>query len=113
MLNIDEYKIAQLALDYYMEHGDLTPSEKYTAKRAYEKLDPLIDGDEVGGWCIDDVFGLMYPDDDGETAREYTEDDYEIAREVLQAAEHGFDATMGINWDVLQYHLDEVLEARR
>ena len=23
MLNIDEYKIAQLALDYYMEHGDL------------------------------------------------------------------------------------------
>jgi hypothetical protein len=91
MLNIDEYKIAQLALDYYMEHGDLTPSEKYIAKRAYEKLDPLIDGDEVGGWCINDVFGLMYPDDDGETEREYTEDDRFSSVAALRIIRSAFD----------------------
>lgn len=111
MLNEDELKIAQRALDYLMANADLESSEVRAAKRAYHKLDALIDGDEIcSGWCIEDVFSLMFPDEDGICG--HTDEEIAIAREVLKAAEADEDATIGINWDVLQYHLGNVMEQR-
>ena len=51
-------------------------------------------------WHIDDVRSLA--DDIDPTD--------EQCREVLRRADKYHDASVGINWDVLQYHLGEVLE---
>lgn len=61
MLNQDQLKIAQQALDYFMEMrgktGDpLTDSEMAAAKRAYSELDQFIDGEAIASiWTLDDV----------------------------------------------------------
>ena len=52
--------------------------------------------DEISiSWHIDDVKSLdeSLSDDD--------------CRVILQRAEHDHDATIGINWEVLQYYIDE------
>lgn len=49
-------------------------------------------------WHIDDV---------KEIAPDLTDDQ---CREVLQNADNDHDATIGVNWDVLEYHVDEVRE---
>jgi hypothetical protein len=110
-MNSDEYKLAQRAIDHLIETGGLSGSEKITAKRLYEKLDAFIDGDTISSnWSIDDVFCLMFPEDDG--SRGHTEAERAIARDVLDAAERNHDATVGINWEVLECHLDMVMEAQ-
>lgn len=55
-------------------------------------------------WCVDDVFTLMYD----EEQENYTEEDYETAREVLQFVYNNHDANIGVNWDTLQWALDKV-----
>lgn len=52
-------------------------------------------------WSIEDVKSL----DDSLTDDE--------CREILQAAVNNHDATIGINWDVLQYHIDELKESKK
>ena len=47
-------------------------------------------------WHIDDVKSL----DDSLTDKQ--------CREVLQMAKNKHDAIIGINWDTLQYHIDEL-----
>jgi len=108
MLNEDQLKIAQRALDYLMANADLTPNEKYAAQCAYVKLDPFIDGDSIASvWSVEDVYSL-HTDDDGEPDGSITP---EQARAVLKAADNDHDANIGINWDVLEYHLDMITEA--
>jgi hypothetical protein len=51
-------------------------------------------------WHIDDVQSLQ---------EDLTDDE---CREVLKTIEHGFDATVGINWDVISYYIDQVIEER-
>lgn len=51
-------------------------------------------------WCIEDV---------KEIAEDLTDDE---CREVLQLAENKHDATIGINWDVLEEWASEVRESR-
>ena len=65
--------------------------------KEYEEILP----DEISSkWHVDDVKSL------DETL---TDDE---AREVLQRAEENFDASLGINWDVLQFHIDEIIKKR-
>jgi len=51
-------------------------------------------------WHIDDVQSLQ---------EDLTDDE---CREVLKTIEHVFDATVGINWDVISYYIDQVIEER-
>lgn len=62
-------------------------------------------------WRIEDVFSLLFPDEDG--TRGHTKEEVTIAREVLQLTKEYHDATVGINWDVLQAWLDKVKEERK
>jgi len=54
-------------------------------------------------WSVDDVFNVMY---DYEEKDEYSEDDYELARAVLQYVKNHHDATIGVNWETLEYAID-------
>jgi hypothetical protein len=56
-------------------------------------------------WCVDDVFNVMYDYEEKDT---YSEEDYEIARAVLQYVKNHHDATIGVNWETLEYALDQV-----
>lgn len=77
-------------------------------RRGQIEIESLIAGDTIASiWSIEDVFTLMFPDDNPD--RGHTDDEIDTARKVLQAAESGHDASLGINWDTLQYHVDEVL----
>ena len=63
-------------------------------------------------WHIEDVRSLE------EQSEAYGSEKFEPltdeeCREVLKRVDDGHDATIGINWDVLQYHLDEVREERK
>ena len=49
-------------------------------------------------WCIDDVLAV----DHSLTPKQ--------AREVLRLMKHRHDASIGINWDVIQCHIDQVKE---
>lgn len=51
-------------------------------------------------WHIDDILSL----DDSLTDDE--------AREILQAVEHGHDASIGVNWDTLEYYIDDFKRER-
>ena len=55
---------------------------------------PTEGGEVAIGWVIEDVQSVR-PD--------LTDDQ---ARQVLQAVERNHDATIGINWDVLDYHAE-------
>jgi hypothetical protein len=52
-------------------------------------------------WSIDDVQSLD---------SRLTDDE---AYQVLKMAESNHDATIGMNWDVLQYHIDEFKKERK
>ncbi len=114
MLSEDQLKMAQQALDYFMEFrgktGEpLTDSEMATAKRAYAELDQLIDGDVIASiWTIEDVFSIMFPDDDED--RGHTDKEIETARQVLRNAERNHNAEYGINWDTLRAEYDAIKE---
>jgi hypothetical protein len=52
-------------------------------------------------WMVDDVMGSS--NDHGAITRSQAE-------EVLHRMEHRKDASIGLNWDVLNYYLDQVME---
>jgi len=51
-------------------------------------------------WHIDDVKGLN---------KKLTKQE---CRDVLNMVDRGHDANIGINWDVIRYYIDEVIEER-
>jgi len=51
-------------------------------------------------WSVDDVIG---------GGHDYPEVTQEQAEEVLGRMERYKDCTIGMNWDVMNYHLDEVM----
>ena len=53
-------------------------------------------------WGVDDVFTLMYDEEQDS----YSEDDYAFAREVLRFVEDHHDASIGVSWDTLQWAID-------
>lgn len=109
MLNEDELKITQQALDTYLveNHHDMTESERTAAKRAYNKLDAFIDGDSIAIiWTIEDVKDLS-TDDDGQP--DGTISDQE-ARDTLRLADSEHEADCGINWGILEEYLNSVRE---
>src|SRR5258708_1215905 len=106
MLNEDQLKIARRALDYLMANADLTKDEMVAAKHAYVKLDPFIDGDSIASvWSVEDVYSLI-TDEDGEPVENAIT--VEEARQVLKLVDRTHDATIGINWDVLEVGLETV-----
>lgn len=77
-------------------------------ERAANLIKALQDGDMIASlWSVEDVYSLK-TDDDGEPDGSITVGQ---ARQVLQLADRNHDASIGINWDTLRCHLDEVLEA--
>lgn len=108
MFNEDSLKIAQRALDAFMESEELTASEQQAAKKAYADLDDLIDGNAIASvWYIEDVKSLQEDEDEFTEEERITDDE---ARQVLKLADSEHDATVGINWDVLRAWLDYVRE---
>lgn len=66
-------------------------------------VDALLAGDTIASlWSLEDVYSLIDDDDDRDAV---TEDE---AREVLRFADSEHDASVGINWDVLNHWLDYV-----
>lgn len=116
MFNEDQFKMIQRALDYMLTESQIsahpskvmTSSERQCAKAAYEKCDRFIDGEIIAStWEIDDVKGLQDDEDEFDEADRITDEE---AKEVLKLADNNHDATVGINWEVLQAHLDYVRE---
>jgi hypothetical protein len=105
----NEYEIPVLinALDEYAKiavnvHPDIIKGIK-------SKLVALMDGDTIGsGWSVEDVFSLMFPDEDG--TRGHTEAELKTARRVLSLVDSEHDANAGINWETLGYWLQYVRE---
>lgn len=116
MLNQDQLKVAQRALDFYLEHNreDLTVSETQTAQSAYQGLDQLIDGDVIASiWTVEDVYSIMFEDaedQDYEMNRGHTDTEIQTARQVLRNAERNHNAEYGINWDTLRAELEAIQE---
>lgn len=54
-------------------------------------------------WHVDDV--LSCDDDDSDLTREE-------CIEVLRLTDHHFDAELGINWDNIQFHIEQVKDER-
>lgn len=59
-------------------------------------------------WCIDDVRNVDEQRED-DSIPELTDDE---CREVLRRVDDGHDATIGINWDVIEMYVNEVREER-
>ena len=62
-------------------------------------------------WSVDDV--LHVSNRDYHYYHDYPEVTRAQAEEVLRRMERRKDATIGLNWDVLYYHLDEVMRESR
>lgn len=74
-------------------------------EQASELVQALKSGDTIASlWSVEDVYSLS-TDEDGEPDNSITTEE---AREVLRLADSEHDATIGINWDVLETHLDYV-----
>lgn len=54
-------------------------------------------------WSVDDVIA------EGNHHGDYAEVTQEQAEEVLLRMEHHKDCNVGLNWDVMNYHLDNVM----
>lgn len=79
-------------------------------KRPFEEAASLIqsfqNGDVIASlWWVEDVQSLIDEDDEADGEKPVTVAE---ARKVLEAADDNHDATIGINWDVLHYHLDNL-----
>ena len=109
MLNESQLKITARALEYLLANADLSKMQRQSAQTAATYIGDLINGDMIASyWTIDDVKSLQ-DDEDKFTEEERITD--EEARQVLKAADHYHDATIGINWDVLREHLNMVRSA--
>ncbi len=109
MLNEGTLKITARALDYLLANVDLSKLQRQNAETAAGYIDDLINGDMIASyWTIDDVKSLQGDEDDFTEEERITDEE---ARQVLKAADHYHDATIGINWEVLQAHLDMVRSA--
>lgn len=108
MFNKDSLKITIVALELLIDKNirglyTLHESELSAATQALAGMQDMLDGNVVASvWTIADVKSLVDEDDEREPV---TDDE---AREVLELADEQHDANYGINWDVLNSHLDFV-----
>ncbi len=56
-------------------------------------------------WHVDDVHWRVYE-------LGYDPLTNEEAREVLEDVKHGHDASIGINWDVIDFHIEEFMREK-
>jgi hypothetical protein len=92
-------QLAAIGLDYEMMNGSTPCGLPFTFADYPEDLEAIDIHARLAGlrqiasiWCIEDV----------QSVRPGLTDDQ--AWEVLQAARRNHDATIGINWDVLEFH---------
>jgi hypothetical protein len=76
----------------------MTPKELIKHLEAYEP--GAIIAYDI--WQVDDVLGS--------TEEQITREE---AEEVIHRMEQNKDCTIGLNWDVLAYHLDNVIDERK
>lgn len=110
MINEQVLEVIHAALMRYANTGGLDnrPERKLAWERAEALVGALKTGDTIASlWSVDDVYALSL-NDDGEPDGSIS---VEEAREVLKRAENRHDAEVGINWDGLRYHLEEVRRA--
>jgi len=68
-------------------------------------------GDEVSiTWCIEDVKQRIEERNEAGEEIEMSDDE---CRTVLRALERKHDATIGINWDTIDYWIDEIIRDRK
>lgn len=95
-------KTLHLALEEYIRNSFSDQEEEQYLLNLYNRVSDIEDykklnKDEMSiTWCVEDIWGI----DDSLTK--------EQCREVLESAKQGHDANIGINWNVLGYHIDRV-----
>ena len=80
-----------------------------TVKELIKHLELTYNPDDVIAyelWSVDDV---LHESNDDYRDPDYPEVTRAHAEEVIGRMERYKDATIGMNWDVLNYHLDEVM----
>lgn len=78
-----------------LRNADYTPEHCITMKPE----------DEIASvWCVEDVMGMLEDDD-----RQLSEEE---ARIVLQNVDRCHDASIGINWDAIDCHIDMFISDR-
>lgn len=106
MLNEKTLEAMHAALVMRGNSQDESNPAKAANDEALRLVEAFQSGDAIASlWWVDDVCSLRR-DDEGEATGEIT---LEQARAVLKMADDEHDATIGINWDVLEAHLDSVL----
>lgn len=106
MFNEFEYPVLLNALKEYRKIAVNVPSEQID--RIEAKLVNFMDGTSIADiWSIEDVFSLMFPEDDLD--RGHTDAEIQTAKDVLASAMHNHNAEYGINWDSLQAELDAIV----
>ena len=91
-------EVYDMALATLKERDDLQKTSTTSLAR-HDKA--VADGTTiVSAWSVEDVYGLA--EDSGYPI---TEDD---AKSVLSSVKKNFDANVGVNWEVLQYYLDDL-----
>jgi hypothetical protein len=108
MLNQNTLQAMAEALEMRGGLAELTPEQRYQNEYAAKLVQQLIDGDTIASlWTVEDVYSLTYDDDFMfEAGKEPSDISLADARRTLKAAEEDHDATIGINWDVLRFHLE-------
>lgn len=92
------------------QRAELPERGKQAIDRALAQMKSIQRGDEIIiCWGIDDIKSLG-EDYEGNTTIEITDT---VARAALAKAKEYHDASVGINWEVLQIHLDDALEDAR
>ena len=91
-------EVYDMALATLKERDDLQKTSTTSLAR-HDKA--VADGTTIESpWSVEDVYGLA--EDSGYPI---TEDD---AKSVLSSVKKNFDANIGVNWEVLQYYLDDL-----
>lgn len=105
MFNESEYPVLLNALKEYRKIAVNVPKEQIDNIEA--KLVNFMDGTSIADiWSIEDVFSLMFPEEDG--TRGHTDQEIKTAKDVLASAMQNHNAEYGINWDSLQAELDAI-----
>jgi hypothetical protein len=110
MYTQDELKITARALEYLLANADLSTLERRNAMAALGYTKDFISGDMIMNiWTTDDVKSLVDEDDEADGTSPVTDEE---AREVLRNVDRYHDANEGVNWEVLETHLDMVRRDR-
>lgn len=87
---------------------DVDDMKGYAIREELEKVIGIIKDPNYlfMSWHVDDVFAVV------EDRFDSVEFSQEEAQQVLENMHRSHDASIGVNWDVIESHIDNVLEER-